>query len=88
MHKTPEITRLIHDKFSEVMAYAFSRHPLEEMLNNFRGEWKYLRKSLDELSEVRADRALFNMATLLRTLDDAQHINSGETRHAQAHESA
>jgi hypothetical protein len=62
MHKTPEITRLIHEKFSEVMAYAFSRHSLGELLSNFTGDWTYLRKSLDELSEIRADRALFEMA--------------------------
>lgn len=82
MQKTPEIIRLIHEKFSEVMAYAFSRHSLGELLSNFTGDWKYLRKSLDELSEIRADRVLFEMATQLRTLDDAQDINSAMKRHS------
>ena len=57
MHKTPEITRLIHENFWLVMAFALSRPNVDELLDKrFLGEWKYLRKSFYELAEVRADQ--------------------------------
>lgn len=76
MHKTPEITRLIHDNFHLIMAFSFSQPVLRRLLDErFAGEWKFLRKSLFEYSEIRADRALLEMATQLRVLDDAQKLN-------------
>ena len=57
------------------MAYAFSRAPLSETLNEqFEGEWKYLQKSCFDLAEERADRALLEMATQLRLLDTRQNL--------------
>lgn len=52
-------------------------HPhLSKLLDKrFKGEWKYLRKSVYELAEIRADRALLEMATQLRVLDDQQNIS-------------
>jgi hypothetical protein len=76
MHKTHEITRLIHDNFWLVMAFAFSQPVLSKLLSErFVGEWKYLRKSLHEFAEIRADRALLEMATQLRVLDDEQGLS-------------
>jgi hypothetical protein len=39
------------------------------------GEWEHLHKSIHELAEVRADRALLEMAAQLRVLDDQQELN-------------
>ena len=76
MHKTPEITRLIHENFWIVTSFAFSRPVITKIVDqNFKGEWKYLNKSIHEMSEVRADRALLEMATQLRVLDDAQNLS-------------
>jgi hypothetical protein len=41
----------------------------------FKGEWRYLRQTVHEFAEIRADRALLEMATQLRVLDDAQGLN-------------
>ena len=84
MHKTPEITRLIHENFWLVMAFALSRANIDQLLEKrFHGEWKYLRKSFYELSEVRADRALLEMGTQLRVLDDEEDISDflKQTKH-------
>jgi len=76
MHKTPEITRLIHDNFWIVISFAFAQPKLSKLLDDkFIGEWKYLRKSVFELAEIRADRALLEMATQLRVLDDEEGIS-------------
>jgi hypothetical protein len=60
------------------MAHAFSQPSLGQFLDQrFRGEWKYLRKSLHERADVRADRALLEMATQLRILDDLEGLSKG-----------
>src|SRR5690348_10726403 len=65
------MTRLIHENLSIIMTFAFSREPLERMMQTkFSGEWKYLSKALFDLSEVRAARACLEFAILLRQLDD------------------
>jgi hypothetical protein len=76
MHKAQELTRLIHDNFWLVMSFAYPQPVLRQTIaERFAGEWKYLRKSLHELAEVRADRALLEMATQLRVLDDDQDLS-------------
>ena len=76
MHKTPGITRLIHDNFWVVLSFAFAQPAVDRLLDNkFKGEWKYLRKSVYENAEIRADRALLELATQLRVLDDEQALN-------------
>jgi hypothetical protein len=61
------------------MAHAFSTPTLSKLLDErFRGEWKPLRKTIYELAEIRADRALLEMATQLRVLDNEQHISDYE----------
>ncbi len=65
------LTQLIHENLSVVMTFAFSRQPLEEMIQTrFTGEWKYLGKALFDIAETRAQRACLEFAVLLRLLDD------------------
>lgn len=76
MHKTPEITRLIHENFWTVLSFSIAQPlAIARLDKQFSGEWKYLRKTIDNLAEVRADRALLEMATQLRVLDDAEGVN-------------
>jgi len=75
MHKTPEITKLIHENFWLVLLFALSRPAVKEMLEHFEGEWEPLRDSFGERAEIRADRALLEMSTQLRVLDDADGIS-------------
>jgi hypothetical protein len=76
MHKTPEITRLIHDNLWIVISFAFGRPVIARFVDaRFKGEWKYLNKTIYERAEIRADRALLEMATQLRVLDDAEQLN-------------
>jgi hypothetical protein len=75
MQKTPEITRLIHDNFWIIISFAFARPVVDRVIDkHFLGEWKYLYKSVAEYAEIRADRALLEMATQLRVLDDAENL--------------
>lgn len=79
MHKTPEITRLIHDNFWIILSFAFGQPAVGRVLDDkFLGEWKYLRKSIYEYAEIRADRALLEMATQLRVLDNEQALSHYE----------
>lgn len=76
MHKTPEITRLIHDNFWIVLSFSFGQPVVSAVIRDrFHGEWKYLNKTVHERAEVRADRALLEMATQLRVLDDVEGLN-------------
>jgi hypothetical protein len=73
MHKTPDIARLIHENLWTVLSFAFAQPAIGRFINDkFRGEWKYLHKTIYEHAEFRADRALLEMATQLRVLDDAE----------------
>jgi hypothetical protein len=81
MHKTPEITRLIHENLWIVISFAFGQPAIAKFVDaRFKGEWKYLNKTVYERAEIRADRALLEMATQLRVLDDAEQLNSHFTQ--------
>ncbi len=57
------------------MTYAYSQGPLREMVKErFVGHWKYVEKSLFEISETRAARACFELALYLRTFDDDEQM--------------
>ena len=76
MHKTPEITRLIHDNLWIIVSYAFAQPVVADVVRlQFAGDWKYLKRSMDQYAEMRADRALLEMATQLRVLDDAHGLS-------------
>lgn len=76
MEKYPiELTRFVHENLSIVMTFAYSRSPLIELIEKrFRGEWKYLRKAIFEIPEEKANRAILELAVLLRILDDEEQI--------------
>jgi len=70
-----QLTRLVHENLSTVMSFAYSRRPLIELIEkNFVGEWKYLGKAIFDIGEEKANRAITELAVLLRILDDEQRI--------------
>jgi hypothetical protein len=70
------LTQLIHENLSVIMTFCFSRHSLERLVDSrFQGEWKYLRKSLFEVSERRAEKACLELALFMRLLDDEQRMS-------------
>ena len=76
MHKTPEITRLIHENLWTILSFAFGQPVIAKLIDvRFKGEWKYLNKTIFERAEVRADRALLEMSTQIRVLDDQEGIS-------------
>jgi hypothetical protein len=75
------LSSLAHENFSIVLTYAFSQRALGRMLeDNFRGEHKFLSKACFETSRQRAHRALLELATQLRVLDDAQSMDEWDRR--------
>jgi len=76
MGKYPiRLTRLVHENLSTIMSFAYSRVPLIELIQkNFVGEWKYLGKAIFEIGEEKANRAITELALLLRILDDEEKI--------------
>jgi len=80
------LTQLVHENLSVVMTFAFSRGPLEQLIDKrFQGEWKYLRKFVFDISEARAIKGCIELAVYLRALDDEEKMsawlreNSGRT---------
>lgn len=70
------LTRLIHENLSILMTFCFSRKPLTELVEEkFKGEWKYLRKGLFDVSEQRAERACVELAMFIRLLDDEEDLS-------------
>ncbi len=69
------LTTLIHENLSIIMTFAFSRGPLNTLMDRFRGEWSYLRKALFEVSQVRAERACLELALFMRLLDDEEGLS-------------
>jgi hypothetical protein len=71
------LVQVIHENLSTVMTFAFSRTALEEWTeSNFLGEWKPLRRALFDIPESRAIRAMIELATFLRFLDDEEHLGN------------
>jgi len=68
--------KLIHEKLSTILTFAYSHAPLEKMLDTkFKGEWKFLRKTIYGVGAERAILACIELATLMRLLDDAEKIS-------------
>ncbi len=77
MHNTAEINRFIHENLSIVLTFAYSRPAIGGALQRrFKGDWKHLHTTIYEIGERRADRALLEMATQLRIIDDAEDFSS------------
>jgi hypothetical protein len=69
------LTQLIHENLSIIATFAFSRRPLETLVQSkFEGSWKYLHKALFEISEQRATRACIDIAVFMRHLDDRENL--------------
>jgi hypothetical protein len=69
------LTKLIHENFSLIMTFAFSRPTLIKWVNtHFEGEWKYLGIACFEMSEERANRAVLEFATQVRLLDNSDPL--------------
>ncbi len=69
------LTQLVHENLSVIMSFVYSRAPLTDLMQkNFIGEWKYLGKALFEVGEEKANRAITELALLLRILDDEEKI--------------
>lgn len=70
------LNQLIHEDLSLVVSFCFARGPLLRLFaERFKGEWKYLQKALFETSELRANRAVLELAMLLRLLDDRDDLS-------------
>ncbi len=69
------LTRLIHENLSIIVDFCFSRAAVGEMMQSFLGEWKYLRKTVYEVSETRAEKAILELALFLRMLDDREGLS-------------
>ncbi len=69
-------TKLIHEKLATVLTFAYSWAHLQSVLDNkFKGEWKYLRKTVDGIAPESAIRAFIELAAYLRLLDDKDDIS-------------
>lgn len=69
------LTRIIHANLAIVMTFAFSRQPLQQLVSGkFKGEWSYLSKAVFEIPEENAVRAMLELASLLRLLDEGEQL--------------
>lgn len=58
------------------MTFAFSHGSLERLIDEkFKGEWKYLKKVVFDMSEQRAIKACIELAIYLRAFDDEAKIS-------------
>ena len=69
------LTRLVHENLSIIVDFCLSRGPVDEVMASFLGEWKYLRKTVYEISQARAEKATLELALFLRMLDDREGIS-------------
>ena len=68
---TTPLTRLTYVYISIIMTFAYSRKPLEKMLeDHFLGELEYLRKALIDIPALQAEKACIELALFLRMVDD------------------
>jgi hypothetical protein len=80
-HHSVHATRLIHEHYGALMAFVYSRAPLEAIAKDrFLGEWDYLHLALFELPEARAVRALIELALYIRVVDDDEGQASSKLR--------
>ena len=71
------LVQLVRENLSLLMDFAFARPRLSDLVTNkFKGEWKYLRTMLFEVSEQRAAKAAIELAMFMRLLDDREDISS------------
>lgn len=72
-------TKLIHEKLSTILTFAYSLGPIESMLDSrFSGEWKYLNKTVYVIGREKATQACIELAAFLRLLDGAEELSNWE----------
>lgn len=76
LNNSPHKLALIAENASIVLTFAHSRSSFGALHERFAGEWKGLDKILFEVPELRADRALLELAYLLRNLDNTEGISA------------
>jgi hypothetical protein len=70
-------TKLIHEKLSVILTFAFSAEPIESWLKKyFHGDFKFLYKTVNEIGSFNALSAFVELAAFLRLLDDADKLSS------------
>lgn len=76
MHQDPMLGRLIHENLLVVISHAFATPALVSIREGrFSGSWPALDKTIYQLSEAKADRALLELAVQLRVVDDREGLN-------------
>lgn len=73
----PYMLALAAENFSLVLTYAHSRPGIIELWESASGSWGSLEKLFFRIPEARADRALLEMAYLLRSVDDLESVSDG-----------
>lgn len=69
-------TKLSHEKLSIIITFAYSLAKLRSILDNrFKGEWKYLRKTIEDVGSENSIRAFIELASYLRLLDDQKDLS-------------
>jgi hypothetical protein len=75
MHKTRGITRLIHENLWIILSFAFAQPAITRFIEgNSRATGNTWTNRSTKYAEIRADRALLEMGTQLRVLDDEQAL--------------
>lgn len=70
-------TGMIHENLGIIMSFAYSHLPLAEFVaKRFRGSSASLRKTLFGLPQLRAERALLELAVHIRALDESEGISA------------
>lgn len=72
------LTKYIHENISVIVTYAFSAGNLEEIREKFIGRWRYLEKFIFEIPEEKANRAIIEMALLIRMLNEQEQSKEKE----------
>jgi len=84
------LTRVIHENMSVIAMYAFATPVLREVRRDvFKGEWKFLDQMLFEIPIPQIERAIIELGTMLRVLDNEQqlgdHLKGAESRNPGTH---
>jgi hypothetical protein len=71
-----QLPKLIHSNISIVLQFVFSRQQIIGFRESrFKGNWPYLDKFLFQLPEEKANKAIFDLAIYLRSLDDQEKFS-------------
>lgn len=70
------VARTIRENVARLLTYAFSRGPLQKVVNErLQGEFELFRETAFQLSTHHAERACLELALLLRYLDDEAQVS-------------